>query len=56
MGYDDDDDYPEATRDQGRFQAPADFEGPTARRSCTDVIFALLMLICWIGMTAVGKC
>lgn len=40
--------------DKGRFQAPADFDGPIAHRGCTDVIFAGLMLVCWIAMTGIG--
>lgn len=37
-----------------RFQAPADFDGPVYTRSCTDVIFAGLLLIAWGVMTGIG--
>lgn len=40
--------------DKSRMEAPADFDGPTRHRSCTDVIFALLMLVSWVAMTAIG--
>ena len=56
MGRDEFRDYPpESSREKGRFQAPADFDGPIANRSCTDVIFALLMLLSWAAMTGVGE-
>lgn len=48
------DDYEESSREKGRFQAPSDFDGPTHTRSCTDVIFAGLIIIAWAAMTAIG--
>lgn len=52
--YDDEDDsYDE--RYGERFEAPADFDGPVAERGCTDVLFALLMVLCWLAMTGIGK-
>ena len=54
--YDDEyDDYAESSRERGRFQAPADFDGPTASRSCTDILFAMLILLSWGAMTGIGK-
>ncbi len=50
MARDDDYDY-----EKDRFQAPADFDGPIAHRGCTDVIFAGLMLLCWVAMTGIGE-
>jgi hypothetical protein len=38
-----------------KFEAPPDFDGPTEHRSCTDILFALIMLSAWLGMTGVGK-
>jgi hypothetical protein len=53
--YDDEyDDYPESSRERGRFQAPADFDGPTASRSCTDLLFAMLIMLCWGAMSGIG--
>ena len=49
------DEYEESSREKGRFQAPSDFDGPTHSRSCTDVIFAGLIIIAWIGMSVIGK-
>mmetsp|Transcript_14136 Transcript_14136/g.17326 ORF Transcript_14136/g.17326 Transcript_14136/m.17326 type:complete len:669 (+) Transcript_14136:64-2070(+) len=37
-----------------KLQAPADFDGPTANRSCTDVLFTLLMIAMWGGLTYIG--
>jgi hypothetical protein len=37
-----------------RLSAPADFDGPTGNRKCTDILFALLMLVMWASMTALG--
>eukprot|EP00554_Chaetoceros_debilis_P003401 CAMPEP_0194085270 /NCGR_PEP_ID=MMETSP0149-20130528/16925_1 /TAXON_ID=122233 /ORGANISM="Chaetoceros debilis, Strain MM31A-1" /LENGTH=672 /DNA_ID=CAMNT_0038768117 /DNA_START=64 /DNA_END=2082 /DNA_ORIENTATION=- len=47
--YDNDDDF-----DKKRLEAPADFDGPTSRRRCTDILFALLLLVMWVGMTGIG--
>ena len=48
-------DGPERAKKSEGLSAPPDFDGPTSQRSCTDVIFALLMLISWGAMTAVGE-
>jgi len=34
--------------------APADFDGPTQNRSCTDIIGTLLIVCMWISMTIIG--
>jgi len=34
--------------------APADFDGPTKNRRCTDVFCSLLLVIAWIAMTGIG--
>jgi hypothetical protein len=34
--------------------APPDFQGPTTRRQCTDVLFALLLMAAWAAMTVLG--
>ena len=34
--------------------APADFDGPTKDRKCTDTICLLLIVAAWVVMTAVG--
>ena len=33
---------------------PADFDGPTRSRRCTDVLFFLLLVLTWAIMTALG--
>lgn len=48
-------DEPERAKKSEGLSAPPDFDGPTSHRSCTDVIFALLMVISWGAMTAVGE-
>lgn len=37
-----------------KFTAPADFDGPTKNRHCTDVFCLLLLVISWICMTGIG--
>jgi len=37
-----------------KLQAPSDFDGPTDKRSRTDIIFAILLVIMWICLTALG--
>ena len=37
-----------------KLHAPPDFDGPTAHRKCTDILCALLLLCCWVAMTALG--
>jgi len=37
-----------------KLQAPPDFDGPTSRRSCTDVLFTLLIWTMWLSMTGLG--
>ena len=49
------DDYEDSSRERGRFQAPSDFDGPTHTRSCTDVIFAGIIILAWAAMTGIGK-
>jgi hypothetical protein len=34
--------------------APADFDGPTKERRCTDVLCLLMLVAAWIAMTAIG--
>jgi len=37
-----------------RLHAPPDFNGPSSNRKCTDILFALILLIMWGAMTALG--
>ena len=37
-----------------KLQAPPDFDGPTSRRSFTDVLCTLLLWCMWISMTGLG--
>ena len=37
-----------------RLTAPPDFDGPTANRRCTDVLFSLILLLVWAAMTGIG--
>jgi len=37
-----------------KLHAPPDFDGPVVHRKCTDVLCTLLLLCCWIAMTALG--
>lgn len=48
MSFDDDDE--ETTK----LVAPADFNGPTGNRHCTDVLCSLLLLIMWAALTVIG--
>jgi len=34
--------------------APADFDGPTANRHCTDVLCSLLLFVMWAAMSFIG--
>ena len=54
MGPKEKNDFSDEGDNKGRLQAPADFDGPVANRRCTDILFALLLLVMWIAMTAVG--
>ncbi len=40
--------------DDDTLEAPADFDGPTSRRKCTDILFTLLIITAWAGMSIVG--
>lgn len=47
--------YHSTTGDVGKkLEAPPDFDGPSTHRKCTDVIFAILILVMWAAMTALG--
>ena len=37
-----------------KLQAPADWSGPVERRICTDLLFLILIILSWVGMTAIG--
>ena len=37
-----------------KLQAPSDFDGPTDKRSRTDIFFAILLVIMWVCLTALG--
>jgi len=37
-----------------KLRAPADFNGPVEDRHCTDLLWLILLVLCWVGMTAVG--
>jgi len=37
-----------------KLKATADFAGPVEKRSCTDVLFLLLIIAAWVAMTGVG--
>jgi hypothetical protein len=52
MGRDDDDDGANFMGD--KLQAPADFDGPTSDRRCTDVLCAILMVTMWVSMSILG--
>lgn len=41
-------------RDMERLVAPADFDGPTVDRHCTDVFCFLLIIASWVIMTGIG--
>ena len=34
--------------------APADFDGPTSTRHCTDVFCLLILIAAWVVMTGIG--
>lgn len=34
--------------------APADFDGPTRTRHCTDVFCLLILIAAWVAMTGIG--
>jgi Plasma-membrane choline transporter len=40
--------------DNEKFVAPADFDGPTVDRHCTDLLFLILLILCWVCMTGIG--
>jgi hypothetical protein len=37
-----------------KLTAPPDFDGPTSNRRCTDILFAMILILCWTAMTAIG--
>jgi hypothetical protein len=37
-----------------KLRAPADFQGPTANRQCTDILCTGLLIAMWISMTILG--
>lgn len=39
---------------ESKLSAPPDFKGPIENRGCTDVLFTILLLIAWVGMTFIG--
>jgi hypothetical protein len=43
-----------ANRDMERLVAPADFDGPTVDRHCTDIFCFLLIIASWVVMTGIG--
>lgn len=43
-----------AGEDDEKLEAPADFDGPTKDRHCTDILMLLLIVLMWAAMTAVG--
>lgn len=50
MSHDEHDDDEEAVK----LVAPADFDGPTGNRHCTDVFCGLLIVVMWAAMTFIG--
>lgn len=38
-----------------KLHAAADFDGPVTDRYCTDLLWLILLCLCWAGMTAVGS-
>lgn len=40
--------------DEEKLVAPADFDGPTRNRYCTDLLCFLLLIAAWIAMTGIG--
>ncbi len=40
--------------DRDRLNAPADFDGPTHNRRCTDILFSILIVLMWTAMTVLG--
>lgn len=47
-----DDDY---DHDREKLVAPADFDGPTKNRHCTDLLCFLLLIAAWVAMTGIGS-
>lgn len=41
-------------RMEDKLVAPTGFDGPVKDRSCTDVIFTILLVVVWVAMTVVG--
>ena len=37
-----------------KLQAPADFDGPTSNRHCTDLLCTILIVLMWVSMTILG--
>jgi len=37
-----------------KLSAPADFDGPTKDRHCTDLLCFLLIIASWVTMTGIG--
>ena len=50
----DDENRGDENRDMQRLVAPADFDGPTVDRHCTDVFCFLLIIASWVVMTGIG--
>lgn len=40
--------------DNKKLEAPADFNGPTESRRCTDILWLGLLIASWVAMTGVG--
>ena len=43
-----------ADHETEKLTAPPDFQGPVGKRSCTDILCMLLLVITWGAMTYVG--
>lgn len=40
--------------DEDKLVAPADFDGPTKERHCTDVLCLILIIVSWVVMSGIG--
>mmetsp|Transcript_8524 Transcript_8524/g.13090 ORF Transcript_8524/g.13090 Transcript_8524/m.13090 type:complete len:646 (+) Transcript_8524:171-2108(+) len=40
--------------DNKKLEHSADFAGPCEKRKCTDILFLLLIIACWVAMTFLG--
>ena len=43
-----------APSDSPALKPDASFSGPVGKRKCTDVLFMLLLIACWVAMTGLG--